>query len=85
MTFPVRVENGNHVLHTQMHALPRKGDRVTCKFPSIPSKTPLVLQVTGVAFHQSGDEPFAIVITTDDDPKFAKHNAAAVKQALEGE
>jgi hypothetical protein len=88
MTFPVRIEHGNHVINTLMHALPRKGDRVRCSFPaSLPVN--LVLRVTDVSFNQACDftgrecpEPFAIVITTDSDPEFAKRNEDAVTKLV---
>jgi hypothetical protein len=90
MTFPVRIEHGNHVINTQMHALPREGDRVHCAFPaSLPVM--LYLRVAHVWFHQPGEfegrdcpEPFNIVITTEGDPKFKKENAAAMKKLVEG-
>jgi hypothetical protein len=88
--FPVRIENGGSVIHTLMHALPRKGDQIRCKFPaSIPTKQLLFLRVTGVSFNQTCEfegrecpEPFAIVITTDDVPEFKKHNADAVAEVV---
>jgi len=91
MTFPVRIEHGNHVINTQMHALPREGDRLHCAFPaSLPVK--LFLRVDHVWFHQPVDfegrdcpEPFTIVVTTEEDPKFKKENTAAMKTLLGGE
>lgn len=85
MTIPVQVEFGNHVLNTQMHALPSVGDRVTCNFPTSGVPT-LVLQVSRVHFHQppgefegrACPEPFGIVVTTEDDPEFAAKNKAVL-------
>ncbi|MDQ7814216.1 MAG: hypothetical protein RDU25_00195 [Patescibacteria group bacterium] len=88
MSIPAQVEFGNHVVHAKFHALPRVGDRIDLAFPA--SGVPrLLLRVTGVNFHQPCDfegrdcpEPFAIVITTDDDPAFADKNAAVMKKAV---
>lgn len=85
MTFPVRIEHGNHKINVHVHALPREGDRVHCSFPdSLPAK--LFLRVARVWFHQPNDpdSAFNIVVTTEEDPKFKKENAAAMKKLVEG-
>ena len=90
MTFPVRIEMGNHVIHTQMHALPRVGDRINCAFPA--SGVPRMhLIVKTVRFHQTADfegreskEPFAIVVFTDGDPdpELRKLNEEAMAKVM---
>jgi hypothetical protein len=91
MPFPVRIQHGNHVLNTQMHALPRKDDLLRCSFPSAGIPT-LLLQVAQVSFHQPRvgfegrecPEPFDIVIEVDEDPDAHAENADAMKRIARG-
>jgi hypothetical protein len=86
MTFPVKIEHGNHAITAHLHALPRPGDRITCEFPS--SGIAMVfLVVTGVNFHQPSTfegkecpDPFWIAVTTDGDPDQRAHNEAVFEK-----
>lgn len=92
MTIPVKIEMGGHVLHTQMHALPRQGDRITCCFPASIGNGRLFLVVKDVYHHQMGQrfegridpEPFMHVVTVegDPDPELAKQNDNTMKRAM---
>lgn len=87
MTIPVKIEFGNHVVHAQMPALPRSGDRIDTAFPASIGPDRLQLMVDKVYFHQlepfEGREcphPFFVVVTTTDAPEGAQHNLEVFKK-----
>ena len=82
MSFPVQIEFGNESIVVEMHAIPSKGDRISCSFTG-QREHDLFLVVTSVNFHQSlkdRNAPFGIVITTDPDtdPALRKLNEERV-------
>jgi hypothetical protein len=91
MTIPVKIEMAGSVLFAQMHAVPRAGDKLRTAFPAAGIVEALHLVVTGVIHQQVGtpdarddNEPFAVVVTVDGDPKFKKLNDAVMAKVVRG-
>lgn len=94
MTIPVKIEFGGHVLNAQMHALPRKGEHISCCFPASVGEERLFFVVKDVFHHQMGQkfegridpEPFMHVVTVEDDPdpELQKINRAVFERAMRG-